>query len=275
MTLLTDALEYCGETRRLFLRRRAANRRHTPRPPRDGLVLDVGAGHAPIERADLVVDKYIADDFERERGLSFAKPVVVGDGHALPFADASFSYVIAAHVLEHATDPTRFASELCRVGKAGFVQVPSRAAELTFGWPFHPWLVDLEGQTLRFHPRENHVAPMSAWFHEQATTPVFGLWFGAHRDVWHHTIHWTDRFDVTVAAKSRAPRTATLDLERTHHVAAHATTRPLDRRLRAILRCPVDGHELADADATLRCDACDRGYPVVNEVPILLPQAAR
>jgi uncharacterized protein YbaR (Trm112 family) len=272
--LLRDALGYAGETHRLFVARRAANERHTPRPPSTGLVLDVGAGHEPIARADLVVDKYIADDFERERGLSFAKPVVVADGHALPLADDAFSYVIAAHVLEHATDPVQFADELSRVGRSGFVQVPSREAELTFGWPFHPWLIDRSAETLQFHPRGHHAAVAGTWFHIQAATPVFGLWYGAHRDVWHHTIHWIGGFKVDVIAESRAPQTATFDIERSRAVATAADTKPLTAALRALLRCPADKQPLADDTGALRCTVCDRSYPVVNHVPLLIGEAA-
>ena len=117
---------------------------HKPAPPESGFVLDVGAGHAPHPRSDLIVDKYVEDDFERQDPLAMTRPLVVADGEHLPFADRTFSYVIASHVLEHAIDPVAFASEMARVGAAGFVQVPSRQAELTFGWPFHPWLIDLE-----------------------------------------------------------------------------------------------------------------------------------
>src|SRR3954470_4154047 len=71
---------------------------HRPAPPATGLVLDVGAGHAPHPRSDIVVDKYVADDFERETQLSIDKPIVVADGHALPFADRTFTYAISSHV---------------------------------------------------------------------------------------------------------------------------------------------------------------------------------
>ena len=99
-------------------------------------MLDVGAGHAAHPRADVVVDKYVADDFERGAALDLGKPLIVADGHALPFADGAFAYVIASHVLEHATDPVRFARELTRVGRRGIRPGPEpRESELTFGWP--------------------------------------------------------------------------------------------------------------------------------------------
>src|SRR5690554_3779407 len=116
VALLSDAVR---EVRSLARERR----RHRAHPPATGLVVEVGSGDAPHPRSDVVVEKYVADDFERTTHVSFAKPLIVGDGHALPLADGCAAYVIASHVLEHATDPERFAAELSRVGEAGFVQM--------------------------------------------------------------------------------------------------------------------------------------------------------
>src|SRR5687768_5463216 len=95
--------------------------RHRPRPPKGAFVIDVGAGQAAHPNAAVVVDKYPLDSSERSAAerMDFSRPLVVADGHALPFADGSFDYVIASHVLEHATDPVHFAAELARVAPAG------------------------------------------------------------------------------------------------------------------------------------------------------------
>lgn len=254
-------------------RRKAAF--HSPHPPAEGLVLDVGAGHMPEPRADVVVDKYAADDFERASGLDLRKPVVVGDGHALPFADNAFAYVVASHVLEHATDVDAFAAELGRVGAAGFVQVPSAQAELTFGWPFHPWLIDLEDGVLVFRPRGDAVAPYGQLFHNAvADSALFRLWFGAHREVWHHTVHWDDTLSVRSGGTSAAAATARLDVERTVAVLQDAGVPALTPAVRAALRCPVDRRELREQAGHLACTTCERSYPVAGEVPVLLAEAA-
>ena len=270
-TLLRHLRELGGSVR--AVRRNAV--RHRPAPPATGLVLDVGAGHAAHPRADLVVDKYVADDFERAAALDLAKPLVVADGHALPFADSTFGYVIASHVLEHAIDPVRFAAELARVATAGFVQVPSREAELTFGWPFHPWLIDLEQGTLVFHPRGDATAPLGGLFHESfASSMLFRMWFGANRDTWHHTLHWTGSFPVRVDGASRAPETATLDVERTVETLPRIGAFGPEGPLREALRCPADGGRLRDESGRLVCEGCGRAYPLAGGVPVLLAEAA-
>jgi uncharacterized protein YbaR (Trm112 family) len=250
--------------------------RHAPSPPAEGLVLDVGSGQQANQRADLVVDKYVADDFERGSPLDLSKPLVVADGQALPFTDGAFSYVIASHVLEHATDPVLFAGELSRVGSAGFVQVPSREAELTFGWPFHPWLIDRRADVLVFHPRGDLEAPLGELFHRAfAESTLFSLWFGAHRDVWHHTLHWDGSIPVAVEGSSHAPETATLDVEHTLEVLRRMPAHGPAGALADVLRCPADRGPLeADADR-MTCTDCGRTYPVAGTVPVLLAEAAR
>jgi uncharacterized protein YbaR (Trm112 family) len=269
--LLQLSRECAGSVR--ALRRNAI--RHAPAPPEAGSVLDVGAGHAAHPRADVVVDKYVADDFERASSLEVRKPLVVADGHAIPFAEASFTYVIASHVLEHATDPIRFARELTRVGASGFVQVPSREAELAFGWPFHPWLIDQADGVLVFHPRAAAGAPLGSLFHHAfAESMLFRLWFGAHRDTWHHTVHWTGCFAVRVNGPSEAPETAVLDVARTLHTLPSMGAFGPAGPVREALRCPADQGGLREAAGRLTCQVCDRSYPVAGGVPVLLAEAA-
>jgi uncharacterized protein YbaR (Trm112 family) len=269
---LASLTRECGRSL-LALRRNTV--RHSPAPPESGLVLDVGSGQAAHARADLVVDKYVADDFERGSALDLSKPLVVADGQALPLAEAAFAYVIASHVLEHATDPVLFAGELARVSSAGFVQVPTRAAELTFGWPFHPWLIDRGGDVLVFHPRGDAAAPEGTLFHQAFNDSVlFRVWFGSRRDTWHHTLHWTGSFDVRVEGASRAPETASLDVERTLEALPRMGARGPEGALRDALRCPADSGRLRAEAGRLVCDGCARSYPVAGGVPVLVAEAA-
>jgi uncharacterized protein YbaR (Trm112 family) len=253
----------------------AERRRHSPQPPASGLVVEVGAGQSPHPRTDLVVDKYVADDYERagEAALDFSKPLVVGDGHRLPLRDRAAAYVIAIHVLEHATDPGAFAGELARIAPAGFVQVPSREAELTFSWPYHPWLIDLRGGRLVFAPRGDAVAPVGDFHHlAHAESVLVRLAFAARRSGWHHSLEWREGLPVEVLGESAAIRAASFDLEATVAVLERVRVPPLTPELRAALACPVCRGPLSVDAAAANCRMCGRDYPVANNVPVLLPE---
>ena len=254
--------------------------RHRPHPPSDGLVLDVGGGQSAHPRANVVVDKYVVDDFERAGPLELTKPLIVADGHHLPFADGTFSYVVAMHVLEHATDPVQFASELARVAAAGFVQLPSAESELTFGWPFHPWLVDRDGDTLVFRPKGERRAQVGSVFHESYEQSVLmRLWWASNRSRWHHSLDWRGRLDVRVEGESAADQTAALDVQRTLAALAQLSElgrlTPLPQPIRDELRCPLCRGTLSGEPSRLTCTECGSAYPVVGDVPVLLEEAVR
>src|SRR5438552_19142237 len=112
--------------------RQAHIMRQEPPPMRFGpndLVLDVGSGHNPNPRSDVLCDRYVDDDTERGGAIRVDRPLIVGDGHNLPFKDKAFDYVIASHIIEHMDDPVRFCSELMRVSKRGFIASPTELAE--------------------------------------------------------------------------------------------------------------------------------------------------
>jgi methyltransferase family protein len=136
-------------------------------------VLDVGAWASPFNRAQWVLD---SEPFET-RGYHrtfggvpsqggerewFAKETWIQrdicDREPWPFADKQFDFVICSHTLEDIRDPLWVCSELIRVARAGYIEVPSRVFESTrgverpntAGLSHHRWLIDISGDTIRF-----------------------------------------------------------------------------------------------------------------------------
>ena len=106
-------------------------------------VLDVGGGHDPHPRANVVVDKYDDDNSHRCGDLVVRKnqTFVKADGESLPFEDNEFDYVVCKHVLEHVDDPIKFLKELSRVGKMGYLETPSLIGEFLHPKASHKWLL--------------------------------------------------------------------------------------------------------------------------------------
>lgn len=113
--------------------------------PENGLVLDVGSGHSPCRRADVLVDMSIEDCSQRAGcPIDFGeKDFILADAQNLPFKDKVFEFVVASHVAEHVDNPGQLCRELSRVAKSGYVETPSRLTEILLGEPFHKWYVDL------------------------------------------------------------------------------------------------------------------------------------
>jgi SAM-dependent methyltransferase len=132
----------------------------------DDVVLDVGGWACPFNRAQWVLD---SEPFEtrgfyrtfggkasqggdRER---FSRETWVQrdicDRAPWPFADNQFDFAVCSHTLEDVRDPLWVCSELCRVARRGYIEVPSRAFESTrgierpgmAGLSHHRWLIEI------------------------------------------------------------------------------------------------------------------------------------
>jgi hypothetical protein len=132
----------------------------------DAVVLDVGGWASPLARADWVIDVMpyetrglygesdpAAERFSGERWIERD----VCDRDPWPFADGQFDFAVCSHTLEDVRDPVWVCSELARVARAGYVEVPSRLEEQAFGvhgpwvgWSHHHWLVDITDGRLEF-----------------------------------------------------------------------------------------------------------------------------
>jgi len=123
----------------------------------DALVLDAGGWARPFSRADWVIDLGSYDTRARwgrdgeEADERFTRETWVQ--HDLcarepwPFADGQFDFAVCAQTLEDLRDPVWVCSELERVARAGYVEVPAPVEELTWGvqgpwvgWGHHRWL---------------------------------------------------------------------------------------------------------------------------------------
>jgi Methyltransferase domain len=140
------------------------------------LVLDVGGWACPFNRAQWVLD---AEPFEtrgyyatigglRSQGGDkewFTRDTWVRrdicDRTPWPFRDKQFDFAICSHTLEDVRDPLGVCSELMRVAKRGYIEVPSREWESCrglerpgqVGLSHHRWLITIKDNNILFHPK--------------------------------------------------------------------------------------------------------------------------
>jgi hypothetical protein len=143
--------------------REAARTRINDQLPAEAQVLDVGGWAVPFPRADWVLDlgsyetrgEWGRDgpaDQERFSADTWVRRDIC-DREPWPFADDQFDFAICSHTLEDVRDPVWVCSELARVARAGYVEVPSRLEEQCWGfqgpwvgWGHHHWLIDIDAE---------------------------------------------------------------------------------------------------------------------------------
>lgn len=172
---------------------------------RSDLVLEIGSGNRPRKRANILCDKYIDDNTERssqENIVIDRRPFLVADGLALPFKDRSFDYVFTSHILEHVEDPHKFIAELERVAAAGYIETPSELAERIFGWPFHRWIVRLEGDTIVMRPKARD-CDFGDHFHRMyAEDHLFGEFVDSHMKDFYVQYEWKESIKLRIEQDS-------------------------------------------------------------------------
>lgn len=131
-------------------------------------VLDVGGGHQPFSRADVIVDLSFATSEHRggnEAVRGEEQEWVEANIEDLPFCDNSFDFVYCTHVLEHVGNPEKACRELMRVASRGFLEVPRKFTEYLAGYPAHQWLIDWVDDELIFEARTFLETPLASFGH--------------------------------------------------------------------------------------------------------------
>lgn len=285
-------------------------RKHNLR--RSDFVIEVGSGHDPYWRSDLLVDKYITDASERPSGttpLAVDRPLVVGDALTLPFQSKAADFIIARNVVEHILDIERMMAEMMRVAHRGYITVPSALSEKLFGWDTHFWFISVENGVLTFQGKDRPIydPQLAQTFHGLFNrSKSFRSFYAANRHLFVTEFWWQGQIPYRIAGRDgerphedlkTTQAVVELDLKAVEAVLRQQQGQPglrqrvegLGRQLATIhhqrsalavlnkLACPVCLGPLTCTSATAdhaSCVACGRNYPVVAGVPLLLPEAA-
>lgn len=180
------------------------------------LVLDIGGWADPFERADWVLDVlpyetrglYARAGWKEpgtERPERFSKETWVTRNicgrDPFPFGNDQFDFVICSHTLEDVFDPMWVCSEMNRIGRAGFIEVPSRLEEQSWGVAgayvgraHHHWLVDIIESNISFvfkahdiHSSRDFYFPRRFWKQLNQDERVQEMW-------WDGSFTWSERW---------------------------------------------------------------------------------
>ena len=174
-------------------------------------VLDVGGWHAPLNRANAVIDimpyrtrnrrgsiggDTWPDEYFNEKSY-YQRDIC----NPWPFRDKQFDFVLCSHTLEDVRDPVFVCQEINRVGRAGYIEVPSRLVEsmrgierpFFCGYYHHRWLceIDQNAITFQFKPAMLHAYRQfhlrKPWFSNVAPEMAVSYFF------WEGEFHYSEK----------------------------------------------------------------------------------
>jgi SAM-dependent methyltransferase len=176
----------------------------------DAKVLDVGSGGWPFTHATHLADKYPDRTSHRvEAIVRDQRPFFEVDLEKLPFEGKAYDFVFCSHVLEHMDNPGAAMRELMRVGRRGYIEVPTRLSDVMFNFTrlpnHHRWHGLVVGDTVvliewnDWERRDLGNAFFDALQSEYSNT--FQDFFERNRDLFFASCHWTGGFDFVVIDK--------------------------------------------------------------------------
>lgn len=253
---------------------------------KDALVLEVGSGGSPYFRANVLCDAHEETQERFFAPLVHDRPTILAFVEQLPFRDDVFDFVIASHVLEHSAQPEKFISEIQRVAKAGYIEVPDAFMERLTHYGFHRLeITDIDDELIirkkKNYIQDNEVVEL---FHNKAQ-PIFPKWVSQYPFHFHVRYYWEKKsggIKYTVLnsncpadwkgpqseASDYSPRPSLVALlkQRTLEImrklcSQHTRNKALD--LMSLLQCPhCHGKEFKSEEKNAVCVKCGATYPV-------------
>ena len=173
-------------------------------------VLDIGSGGHPFKHATHLADKFPNETTHRVEPLNRdGRPFFEVDIERLPFDKKAYDFVFCSHVLEHLDHPGDAMREIMRVGKSGYIEIPTRLSDIIFNFTFleehHKWhglvtdntvilteWTDCERKKYKHNffnaIQSDHTNDMQSFFEE-------------NREVFFHSLRWNSSFDFLVINK--------------------------------------------------------------------------
>lgn len=174
-------------------------------------VLDVGSGGWPFTRATHLADKYPDRTTHRvEAIVRDQRPFFEVDLEKLPFADNAYDFVFCSHVLEHMDNPGAAMRELMRVGRRGYIEVPTRLSDVMFNFTrlpnhhrYHGLVVGGTVVLIEWNDWERRDLGNDFFNALQSEySNAFQDFFERNRDLFFASCHWSNGFDFVVIDKS-------------------------------------------------------------------------
>jgi uncharacterized protein YbaR (Trm112 family) len=263
-------------------------------------VIDIGSGHAPLIRADILCDLLPQGTEHRPVSTVYSPPnrFVVGDIHELPFATGSFDFAYSRALLEHVRDPETACKELARIAKRGLLELPSRLWEIMGGSKSHLWLIRKRGGALVFqrktelHKELNTRIPeeiRNSRKYEELFRRFQSHFFIQH--YWEGNIHIeieSDHVDSAALPETSAmnfakefrnkfngPRGLVQTLKVGVFEALRKAMGGRNIDLLSVLACPLCKNKFSkESGGRLKCLNCAAEYPIVDGIPFLINACA-
>lgn len=256
------------------------------------MILDIGSGHKPDKKANILLEYTDAGNEHRwNQELKTDRPIVFYNTSKIPFKDKVFSKTICKHVLEHVDDPKLFLSELERISLGGYIETPSEIAELVFTpYDQHKWVINLDSNKLLIKKKTgDNISKLNKLFdflceHEHGFEENF---YWKRRALFFIEYYWNGSINFEIIPKSKNTE---LDLWSDSVLKKICVLNKVNARrntsfrnikyrtseiflfLEESIQSPCCHTDVSNIDKSFVCKACNMSFPIQgNKIDLSLP----
>lgn len=259
------------------------------------LVLEVGSGGNPYFRSNVLLDAYEETQERHWEPLVSDRVTVLGFVEKLPFKDKAFDFVIASHVLEHSPDPASFLSELQRVSKAGYIEVPDAFMERINPYPDHRLEITVRNGKLLIRKKDNWLldSDLVELYEDRVKPVITQKTMRSNPFEFHVRYYWENRINFQIInpeveikwqpqVNSSVPFAPKNFQQKFRSQIINLMRRALSQKQRnkniniaSLLACPIcNSTHLMVSTSSISCQDCGAEYPVVNQIPRMSPTSS-
>ena len=168
-------------------------------------ILDVGCGIEANKYATTLCDIVDYTNYHKDR--NFVK--LDKDKEKLPFKDNEFDFVFASHVLEHIKNVKLFISELERVAKKGYLELPTKLED-NFCFENrtdHEWQIDYDDISSKILLSERF-----EFFHPIFSVNTAQKFRDTFRSSMVFELYWENNIDYEIIKNENLPKFSLLSL---------------------------------------------------------------
>lgn len=268
---------------------------------RNQTVIDIGSGHAPLIRADILCDLPPLECSQRPVTGIYTPPnrFVVGDLLNLPFGTKAFDFAYSRAVLEHVTNPIKACKEITRIAHSGLLILPSYLWEIMGGSKAHLWLISRVQNKLVFQRKTLEHSQLNSLLPEKIlNSKQYEKLFNTFHEDFFIDYYWNKKISIEVKDshkneynfeenalmisatefinKFRSPT----GLMRKAKISLYEILRKAlggrDINLFSVVACPLCKKSFSDKNhKALICDNCNLEYPIIDDIPFLMKRFAK
>lgn len=192
--------------------------------------------------------------------------------------------MLCPQVMEHLMNPKQALEELSRISRKGYIETPKPIEEIAHPASYHKWFVKVENKQLKFIEKKPDI--FNIGFNENLPSVMKRT--KKYRGDFYTKYQYHDSIDFEIKKTFGKKRWISAKNDNNYNLSTDLSSLSLSEKIGRklinkkknfdiyeILACQICKKNLNELNNNLICNNCNKEYPIIDDVPILLKEKAR